>query len=194
MKVQYLFFVAFLTLQGFVAMAQRAPKVVYPTTPFNKAEVKHMLETGTSTIRGRVTEKSNYLVTLVILFPVTPYFTEWYELKKKDKKGKKDIRMSDEAYTYRILTQINKKDGTFEFTGLKPGKYYMQTLITQTKSGSAETQVGTETTTGYNAYGQAISSNTRAIKGKQNYLYKVEELHTTFAEIGADGQVVNVTL
>jgi hypothetical protein len=193
MKNRYLLFF-FLVLSGLTATAQRAPKIVFPTTPFNKEEVKHMLETGTCSIKGNVSKKGNYLVNLVILFPVTPYFTEYLELKRKDKKGKKDIQMSDEAYSYRILTQLNMQNGTFEINGLKPGKYYIETTVHQTKSASGEKQVGTETTTGYNAFGQAISSQSRAIMRKENYIYKTTDVLNTIVEITADGQVLNVTL
>ncbi|WP_315823468.1 hypothetical protein [Paraflavitalea speifideaquila] len=73
--------------------------------------------------------------------------------------------MSDEAYSYRIMTQIGK-DGSFEFKGLNPGKYYLQTTVTQTKVGNGEKQVGTETTTTYNGHGVQVGQGSRAIMEK----------------------------
>jgi len=194
MKMLHPILIAIIALSCLDAQAQRQPKPIFPTTPFNKEEVTHMLETGTSTLRGKVSQESNYLINLVELFPVTPYFMEWLEMKKKDKKGKKWIVMSNEAYTYRILTIINKQDLSFEFKGLKPGKYFIHTTISKTNSGSGERQVGTETITGINGLGQAVSVQSRPIMKKENYLYKTEQDLNSFVEITSDGQVVNVTL
>lgn len=98
--------------------------------------------------------------------------------------------MSDEAYSYRILTRIDT-DGSFGFTGLNPGKYYINTLVYETKSGIAERQVGTETIRSFNVYGHQLSSYDRPIMEKYQYLYNTVERLESFIEISAEGQILD---
>ncbi|NII82616.1 MULTISPECIES: hypothetical protein [unclassified Pedobacter] len=178
----------------FQLQAQKTPKVTSPNTPFNKVAAEAMIgKDGTCTIKGFVSKKSNYMVNLVELYLCTDYFLEFLELKKKDKKGKKAIYLSDEAFSYRILTMIGA-DGSFEFKGLNPGKYYLQTRVVQTKVGNGEKQVGTETTTTYNGLGIQVGQGSRAIMEKTRYLYQTDENLAKIVEISTNGQVINLTL
>jgi len=113
---------------------EQQPVPVFPAASFNKQEAGSMLNNGTATLHGIVAKKTKnpdntYLGIVVTLFPCTPYFNEWYELQKKNKRGKTLAMMSSEAYSYRILTKASDKDGTFEFRNLKPGKYYLQMAL-----------------------------------------------------------------
>ncbi|OOG17188.1 hypothetical protein BWD42_17190 [Sphingobacterium sp. CZ-UAM] len=190
------FFINFLLLFSvpYYIKAQKAPKVIFPKSTFDVVQAKRMISSdGKATLRGTVSRNSNYKVNVVELYPCTDYFYEWYELKKKDKKGKKHIYMSNEAYSYRILTKI-QADGSFEFKGLNPGKYYINTLVYETKSGIGERQVGTETVTTKNGYGHLLSSYDRPIMEKYRFLYETVDRLESFTEISSEEQTVNVTL
>ncbi|WP_315823467.1 hypothetical protein [Paraflavitalea speifideaquila] len=90
MKTRSIGLVAALALQGLLAQAQRTPKIISPKTPFDKEAAIAMIgKDGTCTIKGVVSKESNYLVNLVILIPYTDYFSEFLELKRKDKKARK---------------------------------------------------------------------------------------------------------
>jgi len=193
MKTSFIILLLSISLQGYLK-AQKAPKVIFPTSSFDVEQAKQMIgSNGTATLRGTIVKKAKSLSNVVELYPCTNYFYEWYELKKKDKKGKKNIYMSDEAYSYRILTRIDT-DGSFGFTGLNPGKYYINTLVYETKSGIAERQVGTETIRSFNVYGHQLSSYDRPIMEKYQYLYNTVERLESFIEISTEGQILNVSL
>lgn len=73
--------------------AQEEPVPVFPASSFNKEQASDMLNNGTAMLRGVVAKKkknpdNTYLGIVVMLFPCTSYFDEWYELNKKNKKGK----------------------------------------------------------------------------------------------------------
>jgi len=118
-----------------IAYAQKAPQWVLPTTPFNEAETARLMERGSATIEGTATlkkkGKDNFGVkgSQILLFPVTPYLTEFLELKKKFNSRKKQATMSPVAFTYRIEGRFLDDKGTFQFTNLKPGKYYIISWI-----------------------------------------------------------------
>lgn len=77
-----------------------------------------MLEPGTCTIQGVVKKlekrpDNTYLGIEVMLLPCTPYFNEWYQLQKKNRKGKTLAMMSPEVYSYRVLAKASDTDGSF---------------------------------------------------------------------------------
>lgn len=179
--------------------AQEQIKPVFPAVAFNKGAADSMLNNGSATLRGVVSKKNRnpdntYLGIVVTLFPCTDYFNEWYELQKKNKKENRLAMMSPEAYSYRILAKASDKDGSFEFRNLKPGKYYLQTMVRQGKMKEMWNQVGTATSVGYNVYGQAVTSYSRPIYEDFKLFYETNDLVKTFVEINAEGQVVNIKL
>ncbi|WP_162903086.1 prealbumin-like fold domain-containing protein [Taibaiella koreensis] len=179
--------------------AQEQPKPVFPSTTFNKEEANSLLNNGTATLNGVVLKKkrnpdNTYLGIVVTLFPCTAYFDDWYALQKKNKKGKTMAMMSPEAYSYRIVTKASDEDGTFSFHGLKPGRYYLQTMVRQGKMKTMLNEVGTSTTVGYNVFGQAVSTYTEPIYEEFKLFYDTNDLVKTFIEVTAEGQVVNVKL
>jgi hypothetical protein len=181
------------------ASAQKKPVFVLPTTSFNKQETQAMLDSGTSTIKGVVGKKAKnpdntFLGIVVELFPCTPYFDEWYSLRKKDKKGKRVAVMSDEAYSYRILAKASDEDGSFEYKNLKPGRYYLQTTIRQGKSKDMLLEVGTQRVTSYNIFGQALSTSNTPIYEPYKLQYIDTDRLSEFVEVKSDGQVVNIKL
>lgn len=156
--------------------AQRKTYIL-PGTYFDKDLAANALAPGNAAIRGvaytKGSQNSKRLQilldklekkklarrgTIVRLFPLTPYFQEYLELRSKYKpSGKKIAVITPEAYKYRMETTVADDNGNFQFTNLKPGKYLLEADVTYTKTGTVSEQVGTET--GYNVFGQEISSN-----------------------------------
>ncbi|MDP9962133.1 hypothetical protein [Chryseobacterium lathyri] len=179
--------------------AQEGPIPVFPASSFNKDQADNMLNNGTAILQGVVAKKkknpdNTYLGIVVTLFPCTSYFDEWYELNKKNKKGKTLAMMSPEAYSYRIVTKASDKDGTFGFRNLRPGRYYLQTMVRQGKMQEMWNQIGTSMSVGYNIYGQAVTSYSRPIYEDFKLFYETQDLVKTLVEITSEGQTVNVKL
>ncbi|MDF2475148.1 MAG: hypothetical protein K0S24_631 [Sphingobacterium sp.] len=179
-----------------IAYAQKAPQWVLPTTPFNEAETARLMERGSATIEGTATlkkkGKDNFGVkgSQILLFPVTPYFTEFLELKKKFNSRKKQATMSPVAFTYRIEGRFLDDKGTFQFTNLKPGKYYIISWIAFARQKTVAVQTGTSTS--YNVYGYALGSS--PIYEDYHYDVFIENEVSGFVEVKEAGAVVNVTV
>lgn len=167
---------------GVGSMQAQSKTYILPGTYFDEEAAKAALQPGKSAIRGVAYTrgfKDTSLVpdrgilgklnkigpkqfarrgTIVTLFPLTPYFQEYLELRSKYKSGGKKVAViSPEAYEYRITTEVVDDKGNFQFTNLKPGKYLIEATVSYMKNGVGSEQVGTET--GYNVYGQQVSSN-----------------------------------
>lgn len=179
--------------------AQTKAEPVFPKIPFDKAAAMKMLEPGTSSITGVIKKKiknqaNTFLGIEVTLLPVTPYVSEWIELRKQYKKGKKIASMSQEAYSYRILAKADDNTGVYTFRNIKPGKYYLMTTVTVGKAKDMLIQTGTSTTTGYNVFGQAVNSRTDPIYAPFKLFYNDTDFIADFAEVTADGQIVKLDL
>jgi hypothetical protein len=70
-----------------------------------------------------------------MLFPVTPYFEEFYNMRKKYENKKTTVYMSEEAFKYRVEALTDNR-GRFKFEKLKPGKYYLETIVNFTATAS----------------------------------------------------------
>ena len=179
-----------------IAYAQKAPQWVLPTTPFNEAETARLMERGSATIEGTATlkkkGKDNFGVkgSQILLFPVTPYLTEFLELKKKFNSRKKQATMSPVAFTYRIEGRFLDDKGTFQFTNLKPGKYYIISWIAFARQKTVAVQTGTSTS--YNVYGYALGSS--PIYEDYQYDVFIENEVSGFVEVKEADTVVNVTV
>lgn len=104
-----------------------APDKLVPRTPFDEATAKQALAEGTSVIKGvacSIIDRQTYFArtTKVKLYPDTPHLREW--LKLGNDKGFNIVSMSPEAYKYR-LEATTDQGGRFQFTKMKPGKYYL---------------------------------------------------------------------
>lgn len=123
--------------------AQKEIELVLPKTTFDFKLAADMLNTGKSEIKGIAfyEERAGLIQRkigdpvyarvgeVVSLYPITPYFAEFLELQKKDKKGKRMAAISREVNSFRILTKIYSLKGEFIFIGLAPGKYYLETTV-----------------------------------------------------------------
>ena len=153
-----------------VVSAQDNVTYLLPGTFFDKDVAAQALQPGTSAIRGVAYTRADGAIplipgrkkfaqkgTTVTLFPLTPYFAEYFEMRKKYKPGKKKVAvLSNEAYEYRLTTKVLDDNGNFYFENLKPGKYVIEATVSYVETGSYSVQTGREV--GYNVYGQEVSS------------------------------------
>ncbi|GGI25974.1 hypothetical protein GCM10008119_20330 [Pedobacter mendelii] len=157
-----------------------------------------MLALGTSSIEGlaftKVKTSLGYKAPLapkilaanvtVTLYPVTTYFEEWYRLRKKEENKKTSVYMSQEAFHWRITVQTDAY-GRFKFTKMKPGKYFIQSFASYSRSGSTPVYRGT----GYNNYG-GQTDYYEYQNYTNNYTDRIEE----FIEVTRDGQALEIKL
>lgn len=179
-----------------MAFAQKAPEWILPTTPFNELETARLMEKGKAIIQGKATlikkGKDNFGVkgSQILLFPVTPYFTEFLELKKKYNSRKKQATMSPVAFTYRVEGRFLDEKGTFQFTNLKPGKYYIISWIAFGRQKTVAVQTGTSTS--YNVYGYVLGSS--PIYEDRHYEVYIENEISGFVDVKEPGAVINVVV
>lgn len=180
-----------------------------PQVFFDKTLAQNQLKPGKSTIEGEAftREKANIPFTLgmakakigkkhiadegtlVMLFPVTDYFMEFYNLRKKKENRKNKVVMSPDAFETRREAYTDAY-GRFKFDNLKIGKYYLETIIDFTQTGRYQQQVGN--TNYYNAYGGYLYSN--PIYQTYFYNYGVSHRESKFVEITKDGQIIEIKL
>ena len=179
-----------------IAYAQKSPVWVLPATPFNEAETARQMEKGTASIQGTATlkkkGKDNFGVkgSQILLFPVTPYFTEFLELKKKFNSRKKQASMSPVAFTYRVEGRFIDDKGTFQFTNLKPGRYYIISWIAFARQKTVAVQTGTSTS--YNVYGYALASS--PIYEDYHYDVFIENEVSGYVDVKQAGAITNVVI
>jgi len=177
-----------------MAYAQKTPEWVLPATPFNEAETAKLMDKGTAVIQGTATLKKNgkdnfgVKGSQILLFPVTPYFMEFLSLKKKFNSRKRQATMSPVAFTYRVEGRFLDDKGTFQFTNLKPGKYYVISWIAYGKQKTVAVQTGTSTS--YNVYGYVLGSS--PIYKDEYYDVFIENEISGFIDIKEAGAIVNV--
>lgn len=172
-------------------IAQKNQKtILYPEVKFDKELANKQLALGKSTIKGILYKSTNKLSITnakaygsnvkVELFPVNDYFMAWYNLREKKENKKTNVYMSDEAYSMRIETTTDQY-GRFDFKELKPGKYFIQAIMSVTQSHTRDVVVGT------NSYGTQYYQKER---------YNTTKYHRNekFVEINNDGEIVEVKL
>lgn len=168
---------------------------LYPQAFFDSTIAKSMLAYGKSSIEGvaftrvkngygmRIGKKMIAANTVITLFPVTPYFEEWYSLRKKEEGKKTSVFMSDQAFRWRI-TVTSDSYGRFKFADMKPGKYFIQAWADYSKSGSYKEYTGSAT----DGYGRIDYYQYKNYTN--NYSDRIEE----FVEITRDGQAIEMKL
>lgn len=170
---------------------------IFPETTFDSIQAKKAIGYGKSTIKGVLStkEKSNLGIKplmgervygknrTVSLFPITPYFESWYDLRKSKENKKTRVYMSDAAYRYRIDVKTDEY-GRFMFEKMKPGKYFLQAMMSTSYAHSGQVHTGT----GYTQYG-----NINYYQNKTYYRDQHERIEK-FIEIDKDGIVVEVNL
>lgn len=177
-------------------------KIIYPKQQFDSIAAKNMLAMGKGKIQGvaftRARQEKNFGLKTgekifankikVILFPVTPYFEEYYTLwKDKSKNNPKKntyVLMHKDATRYR-LESITNSSGEFTFPDMKPGKYYIYGTLGYTTTYTGNQYSGS----GYNGYGGRTDYYT-----PYEYYKDSSEFLELFVEVKSDGEVVNVKL
>lgn len=185
-------------------MYSKAQNTYYPQAFFDKKMAREMLSFGNSTIEGVAStkQKNNWGIkpllgqkhyapkgTVVMLFPVTPYFEEFYNMRKKYENKKTTVYMSEDAFKYK-LEALTDDYGRFKFEKLKPGKYYMETIVNFTATASYQQQTGTSDA--YNGYGGYLYST--PIYQTFFYGYSAGNRESKFVEIKQDGELKEISL
>ncbi|MBO9674849.1 MAG: hypothetical protein J7577_15485 [Sphingobacteriaceae bacterium] len=182
------------------AAKRKASEVItMPTLKFDSLQTKSMLSLGKGKIVGEAftRQRNGYGMKVlgkvkankikVILFPVTPYFEEYYKLwsdkSKNNPKKNRYVYMDKDAYRYR-LEAVTNSDGEFTFPDMKPGKYYLYGSMDYTLNYQYNKYAGS----GYDNYGK-IDYYTPS-----SYNKDFNEFLETFVEVKNDGEVVNVKL
>ena len=97
--------------------------------------------------------------------------------------------MSEDAFKYR-LEALTDEYGRFKFSNIKPGKYYIETIVNFTATGAYKEQTGTSTS--YNYFGQALYS--QPVYQTFFYNYAASNRESKFVEIKSDGQLLEIKL
>ena len=190
-KLRIIILSLILTSSFFKVNAQKT--AYYPQVPFDSLQAKSMLGPGTSSIEGLAYakvpgqwgSKKLYATNVVVtLFPVTAYFNEWYKLRGKLENKKSTVYMSEQAFRYCITVQTDEY-GRFKFDKMKPGKYFLQSFASYSKSGSTPVYRGS----GYNTYGGRTD-----YYDYQNYTNNYTDRIEEFVEITRDGQAIEIKL
>ena len=92
--------------------------------------------------------------------------------------------MSEQAFRYRITVQTDEY-GRFKFDKMKPGKYFLQSFASYSKSGSTPVYRGS----GYNTYGGRTD-----YYDYQNYTNNYTDRIEEFVEITRGGQAIEIKL
>ncbi|MCT2563461.1 hypothetical protein [Chryseobacterium herbae] len=193
-----------LLLLVFAFLSVQAQNTYYPQAFFDKKMAREMLSFGNSTIEGVASTKQkgqfgikpllgakHYAPkgTVVMLFPVTPYFDEFYSMRRKYENKKTTVYMSEDAFKYK-LEALTDDYGRFKFEKLKPGKYYLETIVNFTATGSYQEQTGR--TDSYNVYGGYLYSS--PIYQTFFYGYSAANRESKFVEIKEDGEIKEIKL
>lgn len=188
----------------FAFIVSKAQNTYYPQAFFDKKLAQQMIGFGNSTIEGVAStkQKNNFGIkpllgekhyapkgTVVMLFPVTPYFEEFYDMRRKYESKKTTVYMSEEAFKYRIEA-LTDDHGRFRFEKLKPGKYYLETIVNFTATASYQKQTGQSDA--YNAYGGYLYST--PIYQTFFYGYSSGNRESKFVEIKQDGELKEIKL
>jgi hypothetical protein len=192
----FLFTILLLTFSTSFVNAQNRD-TYYPQVPFDSVQAKEMLGLGKSGIEGLAYTKEKTQLgykaplgpkilaqnVVVTLFPVTPYFEEWYKLRRKMENKKTSVFMSEQAFRFRITVNTDEY-GRFKFTQMKPGKYFVQTFATYSRTGTASVYRGS----GYNGYG--VTDYYEYQTYTNNYSDRLEK----FVEVTRDNQTIEIKL
>lgn len=128
-------------------------QALYPQISFDAAQSKIALARGSSDIKGRACTIKDGLIfnaanVRISLYPVTPYFEEWYKLRKEQEDRNTAVYVSDEADRYRIDI-VTDSEGRFHFKEMKTGKYFLQGIFSFNQAKSRDVYVESDEDTDY---------------------------------------------
>jgi len=195
MAMKVLILVALMLCAAFANAADLGLKRVYfPQASFDAKSAQQDLASGSSSIRG-VAYVNDPMGTgtyyargsVVMLFPVSDYFAEWMRLTDKFRNTQHDVYMLPDVFAAR-KEAVTDGDGNFVFDRLKPGKYFLETIVDYQSTGVASQQSGTVVgVMGGAAYSYPTYSH-------YTYRFDAQKRVTKVIEIERDGQMVPVKL
>lgn len=170
-------------------------KTVSPVTVFDASSANSSLEAGAATINGIVLLKSNkrsktYIKQEVYLFPATEYFDEFLKLKKKNKRKK--VVVDNKFLAAKKTSMINDENGSFSFSNVKPGKYYLYTELHTLGSENIRHKVGNQQWGVYNGMGTRIGGYSTPVYGDK--MWMTSKLHILSKEISVTDQNQTITV
>jgi hypothetical protein len=171
---------------------------IYPEMKFDAKEAEKSLESGNSSIKGVLFTKEKTRLGIkpvfgvkifganinVTLFPVTTYFENWYELRRKKENKRTNVSMSEEAFAKKIIVKTDDY-GRFLFEKMKPGKYFLQAVMNTEYDYYNTVNVGAE---------QNSSGGTTIYTEKQYFTINQDERIEKFVEIKENGEIVEIKL
>ena len=171
---------------------------IYPDVKFDVGEANKLLVNGKSSIKGVLFTKEKTRLGIkpvfgvkifganlnVTLFPVTTYFDNWYELRRKKENKRTNVSMSEEAFTKKTVVKTDNY-GRFLFEKLKPGKYFLQAFMNTEYDYYNTVNVGAETNS---------SGGTTIYTEKQYFTINQDERIEKFVEIKENGEIVEIKL
>lgn len=158
-----------------------------PKALFDLGAAKAALEPGQSIIRGQVcgSWRGNLVLGTrpVLLYPSSPYLEQLVALAKKAKPGRDQVLTDPNMVVARMEAKPNK-NGEFQFSKMKPGKYFLVTSISAMIGGSRDVYAGKVSTD----YGSAN------VYTSQSFSYGSDGEIERFVEVRKDGDTVKVTM
>lgn len=163
-------------------------RVVSPGAVFDAAAAKAALAPGRSVIRGQACASYNGAIAFasgsqVFLYPATPYLEEFIRLSKKAKPGRDQLVPEPEALSTRMEATANAK-GEFQFSQMKPGRYFLLTSISALLGGTHDVYAG-------RVENNYASAN---VYRAEEYTFDDASQLSQFVDVRRDGDVVKVTL
>ena len=163
-------------------------RLLEPTVPFDAQAAKAALQPGRSIIRGQACGHWNGAMALasgstVRLYPATPHFEQVMKLGRSARPGKDSV-VPDPAMLEVRMEAVANERGEFQFSQMRPGRYYVVTTVGATFAGTHDVYAGRVE----NGFG---SANVYRAEG---FTFSDDDQLGEFVEIGRDGDVVKVTL
>lgn len=172
-------------------------KTVSPAASFDAGAAKASLEPGSATIKGVVMLKAQnrsntHIEQEVYLFPATPYFEEFLNLKKKNKKKK--VITNKEFIDVKRAAMIDDKSGSFTFNNIKPGKYFLYTELHLLGSKSGAVRTGNQQWGVYNNAGNRVGGYTTPIYENKTWMTSKINILSKEVTVNESQRTVNVEL
>lgn len=161
--------------------------LVSPKSRFDAAAARAALKPGNAAIRGQAcggaANGALAYASSVALFPATPYLEELLRLEKTSRPGRDTLVPEPDALTIRMVAKADS-EGRFQFSRMKPGRYYLTTTIGGVFGATRDVQVGRVE----DAFGGAN------VYAKQDYTFDAESSIGKFVSVGQDGEIVTVLM
>lgn len=169
-------------------VAKPKTNILSPSVEFDEESAKKALQPGGSIITGQACAawKGNIIYAAgqkVYLYPATPYWEQFVALSKKSKPGRDEVVPLEAALRTRMEATANEL-GQFQFSKMKPGRYFLITSVSAVLGGTRDVYAG-QVSNGY-----ATANVYRA----QDYSFDSASEMTKYVDVKSDGDTVKVTL